>query len=81
MSPMKPKLTGEHFLYQHKRWMTDTERSSRMISRALRAFLALAVLLCQPILTPTVEAQQDNKGFLYGRVVTNSGTEYEGFLR
>ncbi|MCZ6457274.1 MAG: hypothetical protein O6650_08510 [Actinobacteria bacterium] len=52
-----------------------------MISRTLRVCLALAVLLCLPLLTPTVEAQQDNQGFLYGRVVTNSGTEYVGFLR
>ncbi len=52
-----------------------------MISRTLRVFLALAVLLCLPVLTPTVEAQQDNQGFLYGRVVTKSGTEYVGFLR
>ena len=52
-----------------------------MISRTLRVFLALAVLLCLPTLTPTVDAQQDNQGFIYGRVVTHSGTEYEGFLR
>ena len=52
-----------------------------MIFRTLPTLLALAVLLCLPILTPTVEAQQDNQGFLYGQVVTNSGAEYVGFLR
>jgi len=33
------------------------------------------------LLTGPVLARQDSEGFLYGRVVTESGTEYTGFLR
>jgi hypothetical protein len=43
---------------------------------ALLIFLLTAMLLSGPAV-----AKDDNKGFLYGKVVTEKGTEYTGFLR
>jgi hypothetical protein len=43
---------------------------------------ALAVLLMTlPLGAHIVQDHQDTQGFIYGRVVTESGTEYQGFLR
>lgn len=52
-----------------------------MLSRSHRIFVALAATCTLPALTPSVQAQQDNQGFIYGTVTTESGTEYVGFLR
>ena len=40
--------------------------------------LILSVLMLALVAAP---AAADNQGFIYGRVTTESGTEYEGFLR
>ncbi|MEM7417165.1 MAG: hypothetical protein AAF389_16785 [Gemmatimonadota bacterium] len=51
------------------------------MSSALRRLpLAMIALIAMPALTSTAEAQ-DSQGFIYGRVTTESGTEYQGFLR
>jgi len=42
---------------------------------------ALAVLLMTLPLAAHIVQDQDTQGFIYGRVVTESGSEYEGFLR
>lgn len=52
-----------------------------MLHRTLRTAWVLALLLSLPITVRTAEAQQDNQAFIYGHVVTTSGSEYEGFLR
>ena len=52
-----------------------------MVSRSHTFFAVVAGLLTLPVLTTPVEAQDDNQGFLYGRVTTESGNEYVGFLR
>jgi hypothetical protein len=43
---------------------------------ALLVFLLAAMLLSGPAV-----AKEDNKGFIYGKVTTEKGTEYTGFLR
>ncbi len=44
-------------------------------------FSLLSSLLALSVTASTASAQQSNQGFIYGRVVTESGTEYQGFLR
>jgi len=44
--------------------------------------LALVLIATGPaLLAPDAQARTDNQGFIYGRVVTDSGREYTGFLR
>ena len=46
----------------------------------IRSLVACFVLVC--VLGLSVEARaQDNRGFIYGTVITESGTEYRGFMR
>ena len=49
--------------------------------RRLTRLALLAILTFPALLAPAVTRAQDNAGFLYGRVVSSSGTEYRGFLR
>ncbi|MBN2171456.1 MAG: hypothetical protein JW819_09085 [Candidatus Krumholzibacteriota bacterium] len=44
--------------------------------------LALILIAAAPaLIAPDAQARSDNEGFIYGRVVTDSGREYTGFLR
>lgn len=52
-----------------------------MAPRGYRVGPLFAVLLVLSLGARAAEAQQDNQGFIYGRVTADSGTEYEGFLR
>jgi hypothetical protein len=47
----------------------------------LLAVLLLVLLVALLSSGPALAAKDDNQGFLYGRVVTESGSEYTGFLR
>jgi len=52
-----------------------------MAYRRFRIGWLLASLLVLSVAATATWAQQSNQGFIYGRVVTESGTEYQGFLR
>ena len=51
----------------------------RHLTRSLLAAGALFLILGSA--QGAAWAADDNQGFLYGRVITDSGTEYVGFLR
>ncbi len=53
-----------------------------MKSKVLWAVTAMLALATLPLLgAQDASADEDPRGFLYGRVTTESGTDYEGFLR
>jgi hypothetical protein len=52
-----------------------------MIHPSFRSGLILMALLLLALPAGQAQAQEDNQGFIYGRIVTNSGSEYQGFIR
>jgi len=53
-----------------------------MLFALLRVLWVVLMVVAGPAMNPqSVLAKSDNDGFIYGRVVTDSGNEYTGFLR
>lgn len=52
-----------------------------MLKKRIGASGIFVLLLSLPLAAHIVTAQEDTQGFIYGHVVTESGTEYQGFLR
>jgi hypothetical protein len=59
--------------YTTKRWV--------MSQKKIRVSSLAVLLMTLPLAAHIVQDQADTQGFIYGRVVTESGTEYQGFLR
>ena len=52
-----------------------------MLKKKIGTSGIFVLLLSLPLAAHIVTAQEDTQGFIYGTVVTESGTEYQGFLR
>jgi hypothetical protein len=54
---------------------------SEMSQKTIRVSGLAVLLMTLPLAAHIAQDRQDTQGFIYGRVVTESGTEYQGFLR
>jgi hypothetical protein len=61
--------------------MNYAREESFMSQKQLRVSGLAVLLMTLPLAAHIVQDPADTQGFIYGRVVTESGTEYEGFLR